>query len=458
MSKTYDVIIVGSGTAGQTIASKLAENHLKIALVEQSNRPGGTCALRGCQAKKWFYEGAETIARTRHLAGTGIEKTAVASWLQLKNAKNEFTRQVPERTRKGLEKAGIDLFHGKATFQNDQTLTVGSQALTASWIVLATGAKPMPLPIDGAQQMIDSTAFLELEKLPQRVIFIGGGFVSFEFAHFAAQLGPAKSQITILEAGPRPLGPFDSEMVDLILKASGDEGINIHCEVDIASIESADTALRITLKDGAQFDTDLVVHGAGREPDIADLNLARAGIDYEKQGILVNAQMQTTNPRVFAVGDCVASVQLARVADYEAQVAAANIRHLATNHSLLSIVDYTVVPSLLFTYPQYAMVGATEDELIKKNVAYKKSFAKNLSWPTYQRLGMKNAGYKLLMGENGLLLGAHILSDNASGLLNTLSLAMANTIPMADLYHQSVLAPYPSRESDLHYMLKPFAS
>jgi len=81
MSKTYDVIIVGSGTAGQTIAYELAESRLKLALVEQSNRPGGTCALRGCQAKKWFYEGAETIARTRHLAGTGIEKPAVASWL-----------------------------------------------------------------------------------------------------------------------------------------------------------------------------------------------------------------------------------------------------------------------------------------------------------------------------------------------------------------------------------------
>jgi len=364
---------------------------------------------------------------------------------------------VPEKTRKGLEKAGIDLIHGKATFQNENILSVNGQALTASWIVLATGAKPVSLPIDGAQHVIDSTAFLELEKLSQRIVFIGGGFISFEFAHFAAQLGPAGNQTTILEAGPRPLGPFDSEMVDLLAEASAHEGIDIYCGVDIRAIESTDTAFRITLKDGTPFETDLVVHGAGREPDISDLNLDRAGIDHEKQGIVVNAQMQTTNPHVFAVGDCVATIQLARVADLEAQVAAANIRHLATKHSLLSVVDYTVVPSLLFTYPQYGMVGATEDELIKKNTVYQKSFAKNLSWATYQRVGMKNAAYKLLMGDNGLLLGAHILSDNASGLLNTLSVAMANTIPMADLYRRSVLAPYPSRESDLLYMLNPFA-
>lgn len=149
---------------------------------------------------------------------------------------------------------------------------------------------------------------------------------------------------------------------------------------------------------------------------------------------------------------------MARVADYEAWIAAKNIHHLETNESPLPIADYTAVPSLLFTYPQYGMVGATEDELAEKDVPYHKSFAKKLNWPTYQRVGMKNAAYKLLMGDNGLLLGAHILSDNAAGLLNTLSLAMANTIPMADLYRQSILAPYPSRESDLHYMLKPFAS
>jgi glutathione reductase (NADPH) len=335
---------------------------------------------------------------------------------------------------------------------------VDGQGLTASWIVLATGAKPMPLPIDGAEHVIDSTAFLEIEDLPQRIVFIGGGFISFEFAHFAARLGPTKSQITILEAGPRPLGPFDSEMVDLLVKASDEEGIDIHCDVDIASIQSVDTVFQISLKNGTRLETDMVIHGAGRAPDISDLDLDQAGINCGKNGILVNAHMQTTNPRVFAIGDCAATIQLARVADYEAWIAAKNIRHLETNESPLPVADYTAVPSLLFTYPQYGMVGATEDELAEKDEPYQKSFARNLNWPTYQRVGMKNAAYKLLMGDNGLLLGAHILSDNAAGLLNTLSVAMANTIPMADLYRQSVLAPYPSRESDLHYMLKPFAS
>ena len=113
------------------------------------------------------------------------------------------------------------------------------------------------------------------------------------------------------------------------------------------------------------------------------------------------------------------------------------------------------MPSVLFTYPQYGMVGATEEALKKKGVAYRKSFDQNLTWPTYRRVGMKSAAYKLLAGEDGQLLGAHVLSDNATGLINICTLAMLNHIPVDALYRQSVMTPYPSRESDIIYMLKP---
>ena len=118
-------------------------------------------------------------------------------------------------------------------------------------------------------------------------------------------------------------------------------------------------------------------------------------------------------------------------------------------------MDYTAVPSVLFTYPQYGMVGATEAALEEAGVAYKKSFGKNLTWPTYRRVGMTSAAYKLLADEKGQLLGAHVLSDNAAGLINTCTLAMRNRIPVGALYRQSVMTPYPSRESDIIYMLKP---
>ncbi|MDX2452754.1 NAD(P)/FAD-dependent oxidoreductase [Desulfosarcina sp.] len=455
MSKQYDALVIGSGTAGQTAAYELNRNGLTVGMVEHSQRPGGTCALSGCQAKKWFYEGVETVARSRHLSGIGITSAAVASWLELRDAKNRFTSQVPDNTVNGLKKAGIDLIWGRARFTDRHTISVDHQQLSARFIVLATGAVPMQLPIDGAQHMVTSSEFLELDRLPRRIIFIGGGFISFEFAHFAVRLGPTDTRCTILEAGPRPLGPFDGEMVGLLTEASAPEGIEILCDVKITAIEKTGDAFRVTTKDGRRFDADLVVHGAGRTPDLSDLDLEKAGIESTRRGITVNEEMVTSNAHVYAVGDCAATIQLARVADAEAQVAATGIvsRHTGDRHE--SSMDYTAVPSVLFTYPQYGMVGATEEALKEAGMVYKKSVGKNLTWPTYRRVGMKSAAYKVLADEKGTLLGAHVLSDNATGLINTCTLAMVNRIPVEALYRQSIMTPYPSRESDIIYMLKP---
>ncbi|NNL77503.1 MAG: NAD(P)/FAD-dependent oxidoreductase [Desulfobacterales bacterium] len=455
MSKKYDVLVVGSGTAGQTAAYELNANGLIVGMVEHSERPGGTCALRGCQAKKWFYEGTEVVARSRHLSDMGVDSPASASWSQLLDEKNKFTTNVPSNTVKGLKDAGIDFIRGRARFTDQRAITVNDRRLAARYIVLATGAVPMPLPIDGSELMVTSREFMELDRLPQRIVFIGGGFISFEFAHFAARLGTMNTRCTILEAAPRPLAPFDEEMVGLLAAASASEGIDLLCNVNITAITKTDRTYSVVTEDGSTFDADLVVNGAGRSPDIEYLELEQAGVDISRFGISVNENMATTNKWVYAVGDCAATVQLARVADAEAQVAAANIIKREKGDQQDALMDYTAVPSVLFTYPQYGMVGTTESALNDKGVTFKKSFGKNLSWPTYKRVGMKSAAYKLLAAENGKLLGAHVLSDNATGLINAFMLAMVNQITVEKLYRQSVMTPYPSRESDIIYMLKP---
>ena len=136
----------------------------------------------------------------------------------LRDAKNRFTESVPSSTVSGFKSAGIDFLPGRATFGDPQTISVDGQATSARFIVLATGARPMALPLDGAHHIVTSDAFMELERLPREIIFIGGGFISFEFAHFAVRLGSAGTRCTILEAGPRALGPFDEEMVDLLTR------------------------------------------------------------------------------------------------------------------------------------------------------------------------------------------------------------------------------------------------
>ena len=453
----YDVLVVGAGTAGQSAAHTLRDGGLKVAVAEKSETPGGVCALAGCQAKKWFYEAAETVARSRHLAGKGMVAEARADWAALLAEKNRFTAGIPDATVEGLYEAGIDFLEGEVKFTGPDTLTVDGEAVAARFVVLAAGARPMDLPMEGAEYLIFSDAFLDLPRLPRRLTLVGGGFISFEFAHFAARLGTRNGEIRILEAADRALAPFDAEMVDLLVAATRDEGIAVDTGDGVVAVRPSGDGFVVVTQAGRKIETDGVVHGAGRLADVDGMDLDRAGIEKTRRGVVVDGQMRTSNPRVFAVGDCADTVQLARVADFEAAVAARCIL-AEMDRGEADRMDYAFVPSVLFTYPQYAMVGATEEALKKTGVDYRKSFGKNLSWPTYRRVGMKTAAYKILADANGRLLGAHFISDNASGLANTVRLAMIAGIDAKALRRHSVMAPYPSRESDLLYMLAPLVS
>ena len=454
MVKSYDVVVVGSGSGGQTAAYTLMEYGLSVAVVENSPTPGGICALAGCQAKKWFYEATETMARARHLEGKGLIRTPELDWSRIRDQKRAFTEPIPDATRSGLKGSGIDFIAGTAAFKDPTTLVVNGESVQGKYVVLATGASPMVLPFSGVEHLITSSDFLELDRLPPRIVFVGGGFISFEFAHFAARLGPAK-QVTILEALSRPLGPFDAEMVEQLMAASRDEGIEIHTDVDLTEVEKNNNGFVVRTRSGETFEADLVVHGAGRVPAIEGLQLETGQVDYSRRGITVNNEMRTSNPRVFAVGDCAATIQLARVADYEAYVAVKNIL-AEVEGGPGAAVDYQAVPAILFTYPQYAMVGATEDRLKAEGIRYYKNADRNLSWPTYRRIGMPHAAFKVLVDNDNRVLGAHIISDNAAGLINIFKQAMLQNQSVEDLYWQHVMTPYPSRESDIIYMLKPF--
>jgi glutathione reductase (NADPH) len=329
---------------------------------------------------------------------------------------------------------------------------VGDTVIKPRFIVIATGAKPMALEFEGHNYLATSNDFLALEQLPKRIVLVGGGYISFEFAHFAARLGCRPEDVQILEVMDRVLTPFDSDMVDQLVEATRAEGIQVRTGVSIRSISATSSGYTVTMDSGERIETDLVVHGAGRVPDIDSLNLEAAGIDFNRRGIEVDLQMTTSNQKVYAVGDCAATVQLARVADQEAHLAATNI--MAHDHKEpLEEIDYQAVPSILFTYPQLGMVGKTEDELINEGTNYWKSFDKDLSWPTYRRIGMKNAAYKVLVDDDGKILGAHVIGDNTTGLINCFKQAMLDAMTAGELHEANIMSPYPSRESDIIYML-----
>lgn len=450
----HDVVVIGAGTGGQTAAVELAVQGYSVAVVEQSKSPGGVCALHGCQAKKYFYEVTELAAKANHLQGLGIASVPTVNWREISAAKNIFTSQVPDNTRANLRGSGVTYMEGKASFISDTELMVAEKKIEADYFVIACGAVPMQLPIDGGEHLITSNDFLALEQIPTRIVFIGGGFISFEFAHFAARLGSKPGEVHILEVMERPLGPFDQEMVAQLVAASAHDGINVQSGVSISSIEKTEEGFVVHLQSGNTIETDLVVHGAGRIPAIDHLGLDNAGVTATRRGIQVDSMMRTSAPNIFAVGDCAASIQLARVADREALIAASNI--LADKEGTeRTTISYDAVPAVLFTYPQLAMVGKTEEQLIEDGVKFWKSSETEIGWPTYRRIGMRHAAYKILVDAENRVLGAHVLSDNATGIINTFKQAMLDGTDIEKLRDAAVMSPYPSRESDILYMLNP---
>jgi glutathione reductase (NADPH) len=448
----FDVIVIGTGTAGQTAAFDLAAEGFRVAIAENSPNPGGVCALKGCQAKKWFYETMEISARSGHMQGKGVTDLPRFSWEQVLKEKNRFTSKIPESTTAGLKGADIAYLTGQAQFVDTRTLRIDNHDYHARYVIVAAGAIPGELPIDGAKHLITSDDFLDLTALPRRIAFIGGGFISFEFAHFAARLGSIAGHVHILEAGERPLGPFDKDLVTQLVKASEADGIQVRTNVSVTSVTKNGDEYTVHFKSGPPLVVDQVVNSAGRIPNIEPLALDAAGIKSSRRGIDVNPAMQTSIPSIFAIGDCADTVMLARVADMEAHVAARAVLAME-NGSDLPAMDYRAVPAVLFTYPQLGMVGKTEETLQKENTPYWKSYETDLGWPTYRRIGMKHAAYKILVDENGYILGAHFLGDNTTGLVNTFKQAMLDNAPVKKVKQDHIMSPYPSRESDILYML-----
>lgn len=266
---TYDLIVIGAGMAGVASANKAAAEGWRVAVVDDLPY-GGTCALRGCDPKKILRRGAEILDAARLLRGKGIDDEGLTiNWADLMKHKRGFTDRVPANIEGGLSSNGADTLHGTAIFTGTNSLEIGGATYESRHFLIATGARPRPLAFPGAEHLIDSTDFLDLEQLPARIVFVGGGFISFEFAHIAARAG---AQTTIVDRGPRPLKAFDADLVELLVKRSTDAGIELRRETTISSVEATGSGYRVNLETtggSATIETDLVVHGAGRVPQLS---------------------------------------------------------------------------------------------------------------------------------------------------------------------------------------------
>ncbi|WP_141336929.1 dihydrolipoyl dehydrogenase family protein [Ornithinimicrobium kibberense] len=450
MTYDYDLIVIGAGMAGVTAANKCASAWWKVAIVDALPY-GGTCALRGCDPKKILRRGAEVIDSARLMRGKGIDDDGLSiNWADLMAHKHGFTDPVPAQMEEGLSGNGVTTFHGTARFTGPNTVAIDDAPYTGRHFLIATGARPRPLDLPGHEHLVDSTGFLDLPELPRRILFVGGGFISFEFAHIAARAG---STPVILDRKPRPLKAFDPDLVDLLIDRSAQVGIQTWRSATLTAVETTATGYQVSVDESGRSRTaefDLVVHGAGRTPELTTLDLDAAGVQSDEDGVRVAAHLQSTsNPAVYAAGDAASTpgMPLTPVAVFEGKVAASNMLKGTT-----TAPDYTGVPTAVFTIPELTRVGLLEDEALARGIDINVRYSDTSSWYSNYRIGETTAAAKILIDRStDTIVGAHLLGPEYAELVNTLALAMKLGLTTRQL--KSMTAAYPTVGSDLGSML-----
>ncbi len=441
----FDVIVIGTGVAGQTAAQACAVAGKRTAIVDRREF-GGTCALRGCEPKKVLFTGAEPVERMRAQAGHGPRGDAALDWGELIAFKRTFTDPVTPSIEKWLADAGVELIRGEARFAAPGALEIGTEIHGPEAIVLATGAKPRDLGIPGADLVTDSERFMELDEMPRRVVFVGGGYVSFEFAHMAAAAG---AEVSIVHRSTSVLKGFDTELAAMLAQGYRDRGIAVRLDSPVSAIEREGDGLVVRCGSGDDIACDLVVHGAGRVPDLDALDLEAGGIAAGRRGVEVDERMRSTSdPRVFAVGDAAdRGAPLTPVGIAAARVAARNIVEPGS-----AVFDPAVVPTVAFASPPLASVGMTEQAARAAGREIEVKLSQMTDWASQRRVGATVAAAKVVVeATTDKILGATLLCHNAEEVVNVFAVAIASGATAADM--RDAIWAYPTVSSEIGYLV-----
>lgn len=429
------IIIIGAGPGGYETAVAAAKKGMEVTII--SDGPlGGTCLNEGCIPTKTFCHYAELVEEMEKAGALGIaEGTLSFDFSKVAGRKREVVNQLQAGVAQLMKNKLITLVQGKASFKDAHTVLVDGQEYAGDAVIIATGSVSAMLPIPGVDLpgVVTSREILDFEEIPEKLVVIGGGVIGLEFASVFRSFG---SEVTVLEYAKDILPRFDTDLAKRLKLALSKRGISIETSAQVTAIEDTADGLRVkyTKKaDELSVEASVVLMAVGRRANVESLNLADAGIDFTRRGVTVDDNMQTNIPGVYAIGDINGIMMLAHVATFQ------GLR--ALNHIMgeTDAIDFRFVPSAVFTMPEAATVGLTEDEAKEKGMAVK--CLKSMFRANGKAVSMDNTdGFcKLVISEpDGRILGCHLFGPHSADLVQEVTVLLnknATLCEFQDMIH-----------------------
>jgi glutathione reductase (NADPH) len=439
----YDLFVIGAGSGGVRAARLASELGKRVGIAEEY-RIGGTCVIRGCVPKKLLVYGSRYGAEIEDARGFGWTCESLRfDWPTLiHNVHREVDRLNGAYTRT-LENAGVERFLTRATVEDPHTVKLADrdQAVSAKYILVATGSWPEMPDVPGKEHLISSNECFQLEALPDSIVIIGAGYIGMEFASIFAGLGVA---VTVLYRGDQVLRGFDMDLRDGVAEAMRDRGIDLRMDTNVASIEKEGDGYRVALKDGGAISASLVMAATGRVPNTTGLGLQQVGVELGWNGhVVVDDYSKSSVDSIYAVGDVTDRANLTPVAIREATAFVETVFE-----DRPKVMDYTFIPTAVFSEPEIGTVGLIEEEareMYRIVDIYKASFRP-------MRATISGRDEKVMMklvidAETDKVLGFHMLGPDAAEIAQVAAIPLKLGVTKAQL--DATMALHPSVAEEL---------
>jgi glutathione reductase (NADPH) len=444
----YDLFVIGGGSGGVACARASAALGAKVGLAEV-DRLGGTCVNRGCVPKKFLMyasHGAEELCNMQSLGWSC--KGAIFNWAELRDSVQSELRRLGGIYDGLLEKFNVHVYRGSARFLDAKTVLVDNQKITADRFMIATGAAPVVPQFPGREHVIVSDDAFLLAELPKRMAIVGGGYIALEFASILHALGV---DITMIVRSARLLRGFDADLAEHLRAEQVKKGISVQCATNVYRIDKTADGLHIICEECENKPFAKVLYATGRKPNSGGLGLSEIGVEVDEKGAIeVDEKMQTSMENIYAIGDVTNRMNLTPVAIHEGRIFAAN--HFGGENRLM---DYTNVPTTIFSQPPLGTVGLTEAQAREKytNVVIYKSVFRPMKY-SLGRVEEKTLMKLVVDGDTDLVLGVHMVGVDAGEILQGFAVALKAGATKTDF--DRTVGIHPSSAEEFVTMREPF--